>query len=377
MAKIALEDFNGLVHSIYRASTEPREWAIFVETLSSLLGGTFISLHAHDAAEKIGLGIYTSTIDPDFLDTYGQYYASKNVWAAGLAASAVGRVVHSEELCDQADLMKSEFYNDCLRTQNLVAASGIVFHRSRDKLFYLAGNVRQQELDRVRPPLQSMLHMLAPHIARACEMMRNLPAYAEGEDYRTMMEVSGDAFFLIDQHGRVTHANRAATTLQREAGLASIRRGGFLQFRDPQAEAALQAALGVIKRADFSRLRGDFIIRQAMGAPLRAMIAPIERRAALSIFDQAFDDLPIASLVVRNHPPRPASTSISQVYGLTPAESALAQAVAEGMAPSDYAEARGVSIHTVRTQLKMVFAKTETRRQNELAALMLRLAKTG
>jgi DNA-binding CsgD family transcriptional regulator/PAS domain-containing protein len=374
MADIALEDFNGLVHSIYRAATEPTEWAVFVETLSGLLGGTVISLQAHDTTAKTGLGIYISKVDPSFLSSYEQYYSSKNVWASALEAHPSGKVIDSEDLFDLNELHKTEFYNDYLKPQDFFAANTIVFHRSQGKVLLLAGTIRQQEIDRVRAPLRKMLAVLAPHIARSCEMARNLPAYNGGEDYRIIIEASDDARFLIDQYGRVTHANRAATSLQKEASLVSIRRDGYLQFRDPQADSAMQAALGAIKRADFIRFKGDFIIRRAMEAPLRAMMAPIERSEARSIFDLAFDDLPIASLVVLNHQPRPALlTSMSRAYGLTPAELALAQAVAEGVSPRAYAETRGISIHTVRTQLRTVFSKTETRRQSQLAALMLRL----
>ncbi|MER9940000.1 helix-turn-helix transcriptional regulator [Mesorhizobium sp. M0088] len=47
-------------------------------------------------------------------------------------------------------------------------------------------------------------------------------------------------------------------------------------------------------------------------------------------------------------------------------------AIAQGISLRDHADSRDVSIHTVRAQLKSVFAKTETRRQSQLAALILR-----
>lgn len=374
MVDIALEDFDALVHSIYRAAAEPAQWTAFVEALSGLLDGTVISLQAHDPAASAGLGIYISQVDPASLSDYERYYASRNVWAAAMGTSPVGKVIHSEELVDNDELLKTEFYNDYLRHQDFCAASTVVFHRSQGKLLLLAGTIRRREFDRVRPSLNRMLHLLAPHIARACDMMKNLPA--GGEDYRAKMEASGDAFFLIDQYGRVADANRAAASLQTD--LVSVRPGGYLQFRDPRADLALQRALGAIKKADLVRLQGDFVVRQTVGAPLRAMVAPIERRASVrSIFDQAFDDLPIASLVVRNPSPRPAvMASMSRLYGLTSTELAVARAIAEGMSPRDYADRRGVSVHTVRAQLKSVFAKTETKRQSQLAALMLAAAKT-
>ena len=57
---------------------------------------------------------------------------------------------------------------------------------------------------------------------------------------------------------------------------------------------------------------------------------------------------------------------------LTPAEARVACAVAEGRDLKSLAERESVSVETVRAQLKAVFRKTGTRRQNELAARILR-----
>lgn len=49
-----------------------------------------------------------------------------------------------------------------------------------------------------------------------------------------------------------------------------------------------------------------------------------------------------------------------------------AAALAAGKTVEEYAEARGISYQTARTQLKSVMAKTYTNRQGELVALLLR-----
>ena len=52
----------------------------------------------------------------------------------------------------------------------------------------------------------------------------------------------------------------------------------------------------------------------------------------------------------------------------------MAEALYEGLALNDIADTNAVSIHTVRNQLKSAFAKTDTRRQGELVALVAQLA---
>ena len=68
----------------------------------------------------------------------------------------------------------------------------------------------------------------------------------------------------------------------------------------------------------------------------------------------------------------PATDALIAMFGLTPAEARLAQAIAAGTSLKDYAEVAGVSINTVRTHLAHIFTKTDTRRQSDLIRLLAR-----
>ena len=58
-------------------------------------------------------------------------------------------------------------------------------------------------------------------------------------------------------------------------------------------------------------------------------------------------------------------------FGLTKAEARLALRVAEGSSLASAAQAFGVKLTTIRSQLQQVFAKTGTSRQTELVAMLL------
>lgn len=62
---------------------------------------------------------------------------------------------------------------------------------------------------------------------------------------------------------------------------------------------------------------------------------------------------------------------LPHLYGLTPAESALAGRLVSGEDLSGAADVLGVSMNTARTHLKRIFQKTGTRRQAELVRLLL------
>lgn len=57
-------------------------------------------------------------------------------------------------------------------------------------------------------------------------------------------------------------------------------------------------------------------------------------------------------------------------FGLTPSEARLAATITAGLSLQEIATRFGVGIGTLRTQLKSVFIKTDTRRQSELVALL-------
>ena len=83
-----------------------------------------------------------------------------------------------------------------------------------------------------------------------------------------------------------------------------------------------------------------------------------EAAALVFISDPEFREITITDVLI-------------SVYELTPAEAELAQLLAQGNSLEEAAAARGVTLNTARSQLKQVFAKTDTNRQGQLLQLVL------
>ncbi|HEX6841154.1 MAG TPA: helix-turn-helix transcriptional regulator [Stellaceae bacterium] len=62
---------------------------------------------------------------------------------------------------------------------------------------------------------------------------------------------------------------------------------------------------------------------------------------------------------------------LTEILALTPAEARLVSALLDGARLQDYTERTGVSINTVKTQLKSVFEKTGQMRQSDLIRALL------
>lgn len=65
--------------------------------------------------------------------------------------------------------------------------------------------------------------------------------------------------------------------------------------------------------------------------------------------------------------------SLRQLFRLSPAEAAIAISLASGADLHEIAEERTVKLNTLRSQIASIMAKTNTRRQAELVALVARL----
>jgi DNA-binding CsgD family transcriptional regulator len=86
---------------------------------------------------------------------------------------------------------------------------------------------------------------------------------------------------------------------------------------------------------------------------------------------------PVLALADLNEIPVPSEHVLARVFALTHAEARLAQGIARGNSLEEVAAGLGIKISTARTQLASIFAKTQTRRQAKLVALLARLAQLG
>lgn len=173
----------------------------------------------------------------------------------------------------------------------------------------------------------------------------------------------------VDRMGCVLDANAGAHALFGEDLQLRQRR---LVVRDRQAAAELADLFARMRNtSDTASLDAPpIVVRREADRPLVIRVLPVGG-AAGSPFLGARALLVFTDL---GRKPGPDPGVVARVFDLTRAEARLAALVATGTGPGAAAKKLGVSRETVRAQLKAVFAKTETHRQSELVALLLRLA---
>jgi DNA-binding CsgD family transcriptional regulator len=88
---------------------------------------------------------------------------------------------------------------------------------------------------------------------------------------------------------------------------------------------------------------------------------------------------PVALILFRDasKPDRSLPARLRMLFALSEAEACVAADLANGLAPGEIADDRGVSMNTLRTQMKSIHAKTGCRRQSEFVALVRRIVPPG
>lgn len=127
---------------------------------------------------------------------------------------------------------------------------------------------------------------------------------------------------------------------------------------------------GLDHQAEYRALTssGDYVwVRDLVHVVIRD-----ERVVALTGFILDVSYPPTQRAMLETHPDtRARFTDLSNQFSFTKAESELALALVKGTTPKSYAHTKGISINTVRSQIRALLEKSGVRRQADLILLLM------
>lgn len=219
---------------------------------------------------------------------------------------------------------------------------------------------------------QSHLLRVAPRISMALSLASQIES-ARIDGLADALETITTPAFLIEHDGRVLRANSGGAGLIGK-GLTLL--GGRLAAPGPDGDR-LQALLAQIflDGEPTSGWSGRPVpIRRAHGRPLLIRAQRLGTVTALHYFSRA------AAIVTATDPDRrpvPATDTLRALFGLTAKEAAVLAALArhDGDTVTTSAEL-SIAYETLRSHLKNIHAKTDTRGISALIALVTRLSAT-
>ena len=224
------------------------------------------------------------------------------------------------------------------------------------------------------------LSNLLPHWASAIELQRTLDQNKlERDSAYAVLDSLSLGVLLTLEDGTVVHSNGPAQDLLAEGDAIRISENRLVlpDGAEPELKEYVEKQLARAARMD-SILSGamsvKFKLPRTNGAPIWMSLGPLKRSAhdAQSMAPEPHKPTAAVFLLDPSLLPELSSKGLEMAYGLTTAESHLAVSLADGDSLQEAAAKAGRSEATFRKHLQSIFAKTETHRQSELVALILR-----
>jgi DNA-binding CsgD family transcriptional regulator len=171
---------------------------------------------------------------------------------------------------------------------------------------------------------------------------------------------------LVDAHGRVLFANRAAGAIMRLGdGIALMAEG--LRARSVANAKQLKALISeAAKGGSGGTMR---VVRASLAEPLLLLIVP-----ALPQGCRPTDASPAAIVFVTDPTcaPTPTRRMLRELFGLTATEAKVAMSIAAGNDCRNTARQLRMSMNTVHTHMRHIFRKLGVHRQADLVRVLIR-----
>lgn len=342
-------------------------WRPLLDAVGRRTGSGLVAVHRYDFKRRRGdLEHGALVADESWRAAYREHFSALNPYVRGNRRRLrTDRAVLGSELLPLGDLAATEFYCDFLRPQKLHHSIGIVA-RSDAAVNVSLTALRAEGRGAYTTEEQRLFTLLGPHLRQALEVrgrLGELELTLEG--LAAALDRLPQGALLLDDADRPLVVNRRAEEVLAEDDGLSLGATGLAAARSDET-ARLRRLLAPGSDRDEDRLaRAGGALRlprPSCREPLSLLVThlPLRRRlghhAGLKL---VFVSDPDAA-------PRTTTGALRQLYGLTPAEARLTDRLLRGRSLTRAASDLGISVHTARTHLKRVFAKTGTHRQAEL-----------
>ncbi len=278
-------------------------------------------------------------------------------------------VVRGTDIIDQGEMRKTPFYNDILRLLDLeYLMAGISLfgedHRTLLKLFRnpkqdnFSGNDAAQ-LAVYMPEIRQMMRFAERLYER---MVVDTAAYRAGAP-------AGAATFIVDRNGKIVDANSEAEKHLSSGHMLRARQDRLMAVDtqdDHSISKMIAMALGEpgAPQQDCALIGegSEFGVHQLLALPTPTQQPPFPWMETLKVAAVVIVD------PLRNVRVNPAI--LKNLYGLTPAEITLVDAMANGVKPTQFARQTNKSTATVQSQRQAVFQKVNVTSQLELMRVL-------
>lgn len=363
-----LDRLGQLTNSFYEAAVQPLAWRSTLTQASTVLGADGACIIAFPSS-KVG-AVWSEGLDELAEAFFGEGWHAKNErLLRALPIRHTRPVLTESDVFSREELDTHPFNTEFINAHSFRWSAGC-FLSDVDGWTTAFTAERKQTRERFGAPETEAMAALLPHMQRAAQVASRL-ALAKGDGMLEAFEKMCCAALLLGCTGKVHRCNpQTGKYLNKEIRIVQ----GCLTASHNDSNSGLQRLLGSVLGEPCKTPLDQTLTLigrpDPMQRPLFVLGIPIVG-AAQDVFQQS---KAMIILIDPDSQVSPSELVLRHGFGLTPAETRLAVALANGATVNVFADKHHISAGTARFQLKSIMAKTSTHRQADLAALLARLS---
>lgn len=381
------EKLSELLHLIYGAATEPRQWsAVLAAVAHSMQGKTGLLYTPFLPPHKNGL-LHTLNIPAEKTMLWATKYLEHDLWvnrAMAMGLAKQGAVVIDSDVCTEEELLASEIYQNLFASLDIGRfCSGVVFDTSADGIPATAITAHRSLH---APPFteqdRAWLGMLLPHLSRALGLMFRLDsARLQTASLLAGLDSLALGVVLLNAHGQVLHANEATKqVLARQDGLHCNNHNGKLNGVSamPNVECLESWLQKQCSSTAFevTHFANAYLVRRTeAGKVYSIQCCPLGTTQPWQINNEG-----VGSVVFVSDPDAlvlPSASRLMDLYGLTPAQAEVTRSLGQGKSTKEVARELGISPETVHVHTSQVYQKLHIHNQVDLVRCILTLGQAS
>lgn len=363
------EIFSDLVGLLYDGLLCPEHGNELLGEVCDRLDCERASIGFHDFENQAPAVGFSCGLSQEQINQWNSHFGKKNPRSLEMRQGVMknGCWVSANSLRNAHPAYRGSEYVEWLYEHDLYHSIVVAVQTGQD--FISLNLIRPKSAKPFSEGAQMLMRRLVPHFRRAIELQRGNEALLARLQAATMALDSLDsAAMAVDARGRIVMMNEAAK-LMLGSGRGLTLREGKLVAQDASQNSSLDrllisAAMNGVGNTGAITIYGDRCSR-----PLSVVAMPLRSKSVFA------PERPSALVFVYDPAAKPGSRAVAlrNLFGLTPAESRLADLLNEEMNLNQAAARMSVTLGTARFMLKNIFSKTSTRRQSQLLQMLSRL----
>ncbi|MBS0425427.1 MAG: PAS domain-containing protein [Proteobacteria bacterium] len=362
------EKLSALILRIYDAALDDEQWALLIRDLTHLFNAEDSILFGSPDIGNDRMLVLSPMINADTNApaAYESHFWKHDIWKASAAQYGFahrGAIFHGDQFIERNAFQNTEIYCDFFKPMmngTGVVLTAVIEEATQEQPMPLVLSFyKSLSAESFTQQDEQLIRKLMPHFQRSLAIRRRLLEEQQMRQLRELaLDKSKDAIVLLDVTGQVLFVNQQAERLLRHGSLSI--RNGRLNSPIPSERRALMTALLNAQEGIGGTLQfggHNQITRMAMISPIplaRGELLEVSTRIMMIIYDPDRAD-PGGNIEV-----------FARLYRLTAAEARILKNLLLQQSTAEIAQALHISIHTLRTHLKSLFAKTNTKNQRNL-----------